>query len=238
MANIDKLNIAKVILEQVNDAPLAWQPYQRRQAVEYERDGKIMAAQGASFDRVLERLKAFSTMNRFKLWVEGPNDRPALQVLAGRIVGDLGDVVVQPVGGWAQILSESWSPRGMGDGCSDLLVLLDGDRARDWSKPGNPVRPEQDVRDVIRKFNEYRIPYHILERYALENYFPQSAYEKVMGTGVAKHFPLDPAKSVLEQIPGYNKNMNGALADGTDIADLAGTDLGQVLEQIRRRLQE
>jgi hypothetical protein len=238
MANIDKLNIAKVILEQVNDAPLAWQPYQRRQAVEYERDGKIMAAQGASFDRVLERLKAFSTMNRFKLWVEGPNDRPALQVLAGRIVGDLGDVVVQPVGGWAQILSESWSPRGMGDGCSDLLVLLDGDRARDWSKPGNPVRPEQDVRDVIRKFNEYRIPYHILERYALENYFPQSAYEKVMGTGVAKHFPLDPAKSVLEQIPGYNKNMNGALADGTDIADLAGTDLGQVLEQNRRRLQE
>jgi hypothetical protein len=238
MANIDKLNLAKVILEQVNDAPAAWQPYQRTQAVEYERDGKIMAAQGAPFDRVVERLRAFSTMNRFKLWVEGPNDRPGLQVLAGRVAGDSGDVVVQPVGGWAQILSEGWSPRGLGDGCSDVLMLLDGDRARDWSKAGHPIRPEPEIRDVVRKFEEYRIPYHILERYAFENYFPQSAYEKVMGAGVAKQFPLDPASSVTDQIPGYNKKMNGALADATSTADLAGTDLGSILEQIRRRLHE
>jgi hypothetical protein len=59
-----------------------------------------------------------------------------------------------------------------------------------------------------------------------------------MGAGVAKQFPLDPASSVTDQIPGYNKKMNGALADATSTADLAGTDLGSILEQIRRRLHE
>ena len=119
---------------------------------------------------------------------------------------------------------------------SALLALFDGDRARDWSPPGHPIRPEQEIRDVMRKFRDYGIEFHVLDRYAIENYFPQAAYEKVMGDGVSKYFPLDPARSVESQIPGYDKDFNGALAEATELTDLAGTDLERVLDNSRRRL--
>lgn len=90
MASIDKLALSKVILEQVQHAPAAWQPYQRTLALEHERDGKILAAQSAPFERVLQRLKAFSTLNRFKLWVEGPKDLRPLEGLAAKAIGGIG----------------------------------------------------------------------------------------------------------------------------------------------------
>jgi hypothetical protein len=238
MASMDKLQLSKVMLEQIQDAPAAWQPYQRTLALEHERDGKILAAQSAPFDRVLQRLKAFSTLSRFKLWVEGPKDRPPLEVLTARAIGDAADVVTQSFGGWAQVLSDNWSPRGMGDGCSDFMVLFDGDRARDFSKPGFPVRPDREIREAMKKLDRHGIEYQILERYAIENYFPQAAYERVMGPGVTQYFPLDPARSVESQIPGYNKNMNGALAEATDLAEIGPTDLGRILADIRRRVTE
>jgi hypothetical protein len=39
---------------------------------------------------------------------------------------------------------------------------------------------------------------------------------------------------VNQQIPGYNKNMNTALAQLTTTADLAGTDLAVFLELVER----
>ena len=53
---------------------------------------------------------------------------------------------------------------------------------------------------------------------------------------MGKYFPLDPAVSVEEQIPGYRKDFNGALAEATEMNDLVGTDLEGLLEQIRKRL--
>lgn len=238
MAKIDQIRLSQVILEQVDVAPASWQPHQRTQAIQHERDGKIAAAQATPFERILERIRAFSTMERFKLWVEGPKDISAGEVLIKRVAGDAVDVVVQSIGGWAQVLSADWSPAPMSNGCSDVLVLLDGDRARDWTKSGNPIHPDTEMKEVIRKFRQFDIEYHILERYALENYFSQSAYEQVIGSGTAQYFPLDPSKSVESQIPGYQKRLNGDLATATDLSELAGTDLGRLLEGVRRRIAE
>ena len=48
----------------------------------------------------------------------------------------------------------------------------------------------------------------MLDRYGLENYFPQHVFETVIGHDLSAHFPLDPRKPVKDQIRGYNKNMN------------------------------
>jgi hypothetical protein len=57
-----------------------------------------------------------------------------------------------------------------------------------------------------------------------------------MGAGAGQYFPVDPARGVTGQIPGYNKRMNGDLAKATDLKDLSGTDLRSLLEDIRKRI--
>jgi hypothetical protein len=59
-----------------------------------------------------------------------------------------------------------------------------------------------------------------------------------MGAGVGQYFPLDPARSVTDQIPAYNKRMNGDLATATDLKNLSGSDLGRLLEDIRKRIAD
>jgi hypothetical protein len=48
--------------------------YLRRRAFEMERDAIIRAAQGVTFEGVLRRLENATTLNRFKIWAEGPTD--------------------------------------------------------------------------------------------------------------------------------------------------------------------
>jgi hypothetical protein len=154
-------------------------------------------------------------------------------VLAHKVPGaEALNIVVQAFGGWANILNAHWTPQGLGDGCHDFVMLLDGDRAYDYSRPEPVLRHE--VRRVLSKLERLSIEYHVLDRYGLENYFPQRAFEKVMGRPLAAHFPLDPRHPLNRQVPGYSKDMNPTLAKETDLADLAGTDLGTFLERVSR----
>jgi hypothetical protein len=57
-----------------------------------------------------------------------------------------------------------------------------------------------------------------------ENYFPQSAFEHVLGKPLGAYFPLDPARNVTRQIPSYGKEMNGKLAEANDLETWNGTD--------------
>lgn len=233
LSNIDMMRSAAVIREQVADAPADWQPMLRIRAIELERDATISAAAQAPFEKVLRRLEDATTINRFKIWTEGPTDCPAVDELAHKIPGaETQNIVAQAFGGWNNLLNDHWSPQGLGDGCHDFVMLLDGDRAYDYAQPGFVLR--NDVRRVVAKFRRLGIEFHVLERYGLENYFLQHAFETVMGRPLAGHFPLDPRRPVSEQLPGYSKNMNAALARETTVADLAGTDLGDSLERVRR----
>lgn len=111
-------------------------------------------------------------------------------------------------------------------------MLLDGDGAYDYSRPRLELKPE--VRPFLARLHSEGIEVTVLDRYGLENYFPQRAFESVMGRDLRAHFPLDPRRPVNRQIPGYNKNMNTALAQLTTHADLASTDLGAFFERIER----
>jgi hypothetical protein len=113
-----------------------------------------------------------------------------------------------------------------------FVILLDGDGAYDYAKPGLIERPE--ARALLARLERDGIDVHVLDRYGLENYFPRRAFEAVLGRELGTLFPLDPRRPVNGQILGYNKNMNAALARHTILADVAGTDLGGFLETVAR----
>ena len=230
LAQIDTVRAAHVIVVQIEYAPAPWQPSLRQQALEMKRDANIRQAQGVQFEGVLRRLENATTLNRFKIWVEGPTDRPSVEELVRKVPGAEGlNIVVQPLGGWATMLSTQWTPVHLGDGCHDFTILLDGDRAYDYTKPG--LVAHHDSRDLLKRLQQDGIEVKVLDRYGLENYFPQHAFETVMERDLSTYFPLDPRNPVKKQIRGYNKNMNVALAKLTTLDDLAGTDLREFLER-------
>jgi hypothetical protein len=230
---IDGLEAVRVIRAQMADTSPAWQPILQARALELERDATIRLAQGAPFETVLRRLENARTLNRFKIWVEGPTDCMPVEDLARRMPGaEHLNMVAQSLGGWGTILAAQWTPHPLGDGCHDFVMLLDGDGAYDYSRPGLVLKPE--VRPFLARLQRDGIEVKVLDRYGLENYFPQHAFESVIGRDLRAHFPLDPRRPVNRQIPGYNKNMNTALARLTTHADLAGTDLGTFLERVER----
>ena len=233
LAQIDMMEAAQVIDRQVGDAPTPWQPALQRQALEMTRDATIRATQGMAFEGVLRRLENATTVNRFKIWVEGPTDCPSVEELAHRVPGAENlNIVVQQLGGWGTMLSPQWTPAHLGDGCHDFIILLDGDRAYDYERPGLVMR--NDARALLRRLRRDGIEVTVLDRYGLENYFSRHAFETVMEYGLGEYFPLDPRRPVRDQIRGHDKNMNCDLAKATTFADLAETDLGTFLERVAR----
>lgn len=231
LAEIDMMRAAHVIDRQIPNAPISWRPALRRQALEMTRDATIRAAQGMAFEGVLRRLENATTVNRFKIWVEGPTDCPSVGELVHRVPGAENlNIVVQSLGGWGTMLSPQWTPAHLGDGCHDFVILLDGDRAYDYERLGLVLR--DDARALLTRLRRDGIEVTVLERYGLENYFPRHAFETVMDRGVGEHCPLDPRRPVSDQIRGYDKNMNVDLARVTTLADFADTDLGAFLERV------
>ena len=231
LAQIDMMRAAQVIDRQVRNAPTPWQPALRRQALEMTRDATIRTAQGVAFEGVLRRLENATTVNRFKIWAEGPTDCPSVEQLAHEVPGAENlNIVVQSLGGWGTMLSPHWTSAHLGDGCHDFVILLDGDRAYDYARPGLVMR--DDARAFLARLRRDGLEVKVLDRYGLENYFPQHAFETVMDRDLGEYFPLDPRRPVRGQIPGYDKNMNTDLARATALADLAETDLGAFLERV------
>ena len=230
LAQIDMVGAAQVVDRQIEDAPASWQPSLRQQALEMERDATISEAQGVAFEGVLRRLENATTLNRFKIWVEGPTDCPSVEELVRKVPdAENLNIVVQSLGGWATMLSPQWTHVHLGDGCHDFAILLDGDRAYDYTRPGLVMR--RDTRRLLARLQRDGIEVKALHRYALENYFPRRAFETVTKRDLSTHFPLDPRKPVRKQIRGYNKNMNVDLARLATLADLTGTDLRDFLER-------
>jgi hypothetical protein len=235
MSSIDELRFADVIEAQVDFAPADWRAYEVLQAARHRRDGSIKATKNVPFDIVLERMSRATTLNRFKIWVEGPGDVAVVAVLLKKYAGACSDnITVQALGGWANFLAPEWSPDRLGDGCSDFIVLFDGDRARDFGQPGRPIRPE--VKRAIEKLDNAGVDHVILEAYAIENYFPEAAFTAVLGVIPSGIFPLDQTRTVEGQVPGYHKRVhNRRLAQATSAGDLVGTDLAAFFTEVADR---
>jgi len=231
MKRIDGMRLVGVIREQIDLAPPEWREAQHIRSFEYERDARLQEAQATPFAEVIQRLRRATTLGLFKIWCEGLTDGPTLDELIRKLPGAHNcDIVTQSLGGWGNILSPNWTPDRLPDGCHDLVALVDGDKGRDWKRPGHPLTPEAER--VRQRLAECGIELIVLERYAIENYFSQAACEAVLGRDPARLFPLPHYGP-----PGlnHNKNKNPAIARHIDLADLASTDLLRVLEAIVAR---
>ncbi|GMV22350.1 MAG: hypothetical protein AMXMBFR57_22990 [Acidimicrobiia bacterium] len=237
MEAIDPLRLADVIEKQVLAAATDAQPFQRRQARELRDKGTILAMQSLSLDDVLKKMALATTLNRFIIWVEGENDIPAVEKFITEVAGDraLG-TVVDSLGGWNHLFSPSFRAETLWRGCHDLMVLLDGDAVRDFSKSDRPLSAKPEVKRTLKTFRDSGIEPTILIRYAIENYFSQEAFERHFGTQPPGVFPLDDSKPVEDQVSGFAKSKIGDLARATNLADLEGTDLGEFFQAYANRV--
>jgi hypothetical protein len=226
------LEAARVIREQICDTPKDWRDYQLGKALELERDATIAIAKAQTFERVLDRLSAATVFNRFKIWTEGPTDRPTIETIVRKHPACGRNIVAQQFGGWVNILSGSWTPDGLGDGCYDFVMLLDGDRAHDFSKADRPFKP--GVARLVAKLDSIGVKYQILDRYGIENYFPVSAFAALGMTPRDGGWALDHSRPIESQVVGYDKGLNPRLADLTVADDLRGPDLWDFCETVAR----
>ena len=232
MAKMNGVELAKVVREQIAVTPVAWQDVQELRATEYERDARLRQAQTTPFERIIQRLRRATTLSMFKIWCEGHTDGPTIDQFLAKLPGasELG-IVTDSLGGWDRILSRSWPPDRLRDGCHDLVVLLDGDKGRDFSVAGHPLSANAlRVRQILE---DVGVELLVLERYAIENYFSQQACEEVLGPNLAGCFPLPVDSSA--NLPRHNKNDNARIASAMTIDDLVGTDLLAILKYIATR---
>ena len=232
MNKIDGVRLAATVRQQLPITPAAWRDVQEMRAIEYEREARLRAAQGTPFQQVVQRLRRVTSLAMFKVWCEGLTDGPTLEELLKNLpgYGDV-DIVSQSLGGWNNILSPNWRPDRLADGCHDLVVLLDGDKGRDFNAAGRPLNANaQRIRQILA---DAGIELIVLERHGMENYLSQAACEAVLGPRAAAAFPLPPYAA--PNIPQHTKNQNPRIAKLMTRADLIGTDLLNILERIIER---
>lgn len=256
LANIDRAKAAAVIRRQADLAPPAWRVMQVAQAIEQERTARIEAAQRTPFDDVLRKLKGSTSMNRLKVLHEGTTDRPVLKSLIDQ-VGTVPDIIFESVGGWGGLRAEP-DPNMWLLGCKEATMVLDGDLGRHLKKRGKPYT--KLAREERRKLSGVPIDLRVLERYGIENYFPQQVLERVIGADLSAYFPIPDHVSVIEHLSRsgaswkhrskkiiarmfglpqpapkqslYSKNRNTDAARYLDLEDLKGTDLFKIIRDI------
>jgi hypothetical protein len=256
LAGIDRKKAASVIRAQVDLAPLSWRAVQVKQAIEQERRAKIEAAQRTPFDEVLRKLKGSTSMNQLKVLCEGTTDRPVFRALIDQ-VGPPSNIILDSVGGWANVRAEP-DPNKWLLGCKEAVMVLDGDVGRHLKKRGKPYT--KVAKEERRKLANFPIELRILERYGIENYFPQDVFEKVVGTDLSAYFPIPDHVPAVEHFsrdgtnwkyrlrkfiarsfrlaqpspkePLYAKSRNKDAARYLALQDLNGTDLFNIVNDI------
>jgi hypothetical protein len=256
LAKIDRARAAIMIRQQVDLAPENWRAAQVAQAIEQERTARIEAARQTPFDDVLRKLKGSTSINRLKVLCEGPTDRPVFRSLLDQI-GSLPDIIFDSVNGWGNLHAES-DPNIWLLGCKEAFIVMDGDEGRHLRKRGKPYT--KPARQERKKLAGLPIDFRVLERYGIENYFPQHALEKVIGTDLSAYFPIPDDVSVLEHLsksraswryrlkrlvakrlrlappspkePLYSKHRNADSVRYMNLQDLQRTDLFNIVHDI------
>ena len=253
LAKIDKPQAAKIIREQLPQTPPAWQQHLREEASSLDRAARIETVQHAPFDDTIRKLKGATSMILLKVWCEGSTDRPIFRKLFTEIGENEIAETLDFVGGWANLLSEREPGRWL-DGCRRAIIIIDGDKGRKLTKAKRPLT--QSAKDLQRRFAKYPLKLFILQRYGIENYMPQRAYEAVLGRDLSAYFPIpDDTKledhfrepqSLWQRLLGvlrrgkpsfYQKKWNEQLAAHLTMADINGTDLAGIINEVHKEAE-
>jgi hypothetical protein len=256
LAKIDRTKTATLIRQQADIAPQSWRAVQVAQAIEQERAANIEAAQRTPFDAVLAKLKGSTSINLLKVLCEGSTDEPVFRSLTEQI-GSLSNILFDSVGGWGNLRAKP-DPNVWLLGCKEAIMVMDGDEGRHLTKRGKPYT--KIAKEERKKLSGLPIDLRILERYGIENYFPQGVFEKVLGIDLSAYFPIPDHASVVDQLsksraswkykfrkfvakqlgfpkpspkePLYSKKRNTDAAAHLNLQDLQGIDLFNIIHDI------
>jgi hypothetical protein len=201
LAKIDRTQAAQIIRRQIPRAPRGWRQAQQSIAVEQERAAKIETTQKSPFEAILTKLKGATSIQRLKLWCEGPTDVPVFKTLLAQ-VPDTPKILFDFVGGWPGLLARD--PESFQHGCKEAIVVMDGDQGRRLDKSNKPLT--KMAKDQQKKFVGLPVEIYVLQRYGIENYFPQSTLETVVGQDLARFFPIPDHISVSDYLSDSEQN--------------------------------
>ena len=255
IANIDKNRAATIILEQLPQTPENWREHLRQEAGNLERTARVEAIQQTPFETVIRKLKGVTSMLRVKVWCEGSTDLPIFRKLLHELGEDEIANTLDFVAGWSNLLAKKDPERWL-DGCRQAIIVMDGDLGRNLRKNKKPKT--NLAKDVEQRFRNHPLTLRVLRRYGIENYLPQRAYEAVIGRDLVQYFPIPPDKKIenhfceprsswrrwldflLRRQPTsfYKKTRNEEVAEYLSMADISGTDLAEILQEIKQRAEE
>lgn len=262
IGKINRRELVRVIRRQMNSTPANWHRWQQSQAIEQERTAVIEEAQQTPFDEVVKKLKGATSLNRLLVLCEGPTDIPVFQELVGQ-VGEVPEIIFDHVGGWSGLRQKD--PNVLLLVSKAVIVVMDGDEGRKLSKRNRPLTDM--AREQQKRLARCGIDVRVLQRYGIENYFPQGVIERVIGMDLSAFFPVPEDTPFTEHLsldnkglwyrfrqwvaqkldlkmpppqrPLYSKSQNQAVAKLMALnADLAGTDLCEIVSSIARRARD
>ncbi len=154
------------------------------------------------------------------LLVEGPTEVQTIQQFL-RLYGKDHQVVLMPLGG-SSLINGKVEPqlheiKRISDNVS---ALIDSER----SAPGEQLAADRAA--FVQKCEEASVPCKVLDRRAIENYFPESAIKQVKGE---KYRALEPYESLKAASPAWAKSENWRIAREMSYEEVQETDLGQFL---------
>jgi predicted ATPase len=158
--------------------------------------------------------------------VEGPTDVAAMQRFL-RLYGIEHQVVLLPLGGSTTINRKAAAQLNeLKRITTNIHVLIDSERSSDSAKLD---KPRQAFVDLCKKS---KISCHVLERRALENYFPDRAVKEAKGD---KYRSLTEFELLSAPTPSWSKTENWRIASAMTADEVSATgDLGKFVQKLER----
>jgi hypothetical protein len=195
LARIDRAKLAATVRRQIPLAPDEWKHAQLSIAIEQERLGRVESVHSSPFAVILRRLKGSTNLRRLKVVCEGQTDVSVFRELLSQ-VPDLPELAFDFVGGWPNLGAKDASY--FQQGCHEAFVVMDGDLGRKLNKNKKPLT--DIARTQKKRLAGLGVPLEVLERYGIENYFPQKALEAVTGKNLSAYFPIPDHIAVNEYL--------------------------------------
>jgi hypothetical protein len=153
------------------------------------------------------------------LLVEGPTEVPTIQQFL-RMIGKDHQILLLPLHGHMPKADELEEILRIS---TAIAAIIDSEKVSE-SAPLN-----QDRQDFLSLCAGKGLECRVLNRRAIENYFPDSVVKRVFG---GSYRALTPYEKLSEVTPHWSKGQNWKMAADMSFDDIRGTDLGAFLQEL------